>query len=229
MIPERWHWGGLREPVRAWHYSWELVSLQGFVPMHRILLHLGLAAAILLPGCAGRPEQGALPGVAYERSSKESVAARHRAYKRLLSFIAPGMTRRQLYALLPPARPPEIDAELYSSAGVYTLVFVGETYPLDEDFSLSVLFIPVDPMASLRPGRQVRPPSTVTAKGASKAKTIDQLLSSTSKATRFSRRSFKPSPDDKIAGSSWVILRHRSKADPVSLGNSPFPENPVVH
>lgn len=90
--------------------------------MNRTIWTIVIATACLLSGCA---------------SPRDPLAARKRAYKRLLSFIEPGMTRRQLYALLPPRR-----TSIVVQPGMFTLPPSppSERHELDPYFSLIVRY-----------------------------------------------------------------------------------------
>ena len=82
------------------------------------ILFLLLAVALVVGGCATRPV--------------DPLVARRQAYERILKNIQPGMTRRQLYALLPPQRTPEVETQPgFPSPGTQ---FHREWYPLDRDF-----------------------------------------------------------------------------------------------
>ena len=95
---------------------------------------IAIVAAGLLNGCASQPDP---------------VLARKKAYERLLSFIEPGMTRRQLYALLPPRRTPvaypsrTLTVSSMQSADVF--LHYTEEYELDREFSLFVQYRLADP------------------------------------------------------------------------------------
>jgi hypothetical protein len=72
-------------------------------------------------------------------SSHSPLAARRHAYERLLGFIEPGMTRKQLYALLPPRLTPSATSPtMLGIGGVYIYALHTEKHPLDRDFSLYV-------------------------------------------------------------------------------------------
>jgi hypothetical protein len=66
----------------------------------------------------------------------EAERTRIRAYKRTLRGVAPGMTRQQLYTLLPPAKKPQVQV----AAGE-----ILEMYPLDPGLYLSVRYTPAKP------------------------------------------------------------------------------------
>lgn len=92
-----------------------------------------IASAYILAGCAAT-------------QPKDPLAARQKAYERLTSFLEPGMTRRQVYALLPPARIPTYrglpDSELQSILGLRgPFGMTSETHPLDSDFELQVSYL----------------------------------------------------------------------------------------
>jgi hypothetical protein len=87
-----------------------------------------IALAALLPSCALTPER------------REQVA-RQKHYEQLLARVKPGMTRRQLYAILPPigvpiATPPQCSAII----GFAHFTPLMETHLLDADFSLRTQF-----------------------------------------------------------------------------------------
>ena len=95
--------------------------------MNGRLMALSLVALSVLPACATR--------------ARTPLAARHRAYERLLSFVEPGMTRRQLYALLPPSCTPSAQhPSLSSFIGIAQYSPHTEQHPLDRDFSLRVQY-----------------------------------------------------------------------------------------
>lgn len=91
-----------------------------------------LALLLMMGGCAS-------PLLKTPRE-EDTRPARRRAYERLLQCIEPGMTRRQLYALLPPRRIPQVSRPMIAIGGIYTFSFPREEYPLDRDFSLVVEF-----------------------------------------------------------------------------------------
>jgi hypothetical protein len=90
-----------------------------------------LSAASLFAGCAAPPG--------------DNIAPRRIAYQRLLRYIEPGMTRRQLYALLPPARTPlAVPPQFAAVIGTVCYTPQTEQHPLDDKFSLSVEYRPAD-------------------------------------------------------------------------------------
>jgi hypothetical protein len=96
---------------------------------HTVLL---IAAICGLAGCATTPT--------------DPLVARQNAYERLASFIEPGMTRRQLYALLPPQRPAmtvAVPDPGFSSipALLRPQAFQTETYPLDQNLDVQVEYL----------------------------------------------------------------------------------------
>jgi len=91
--------------------------------------HFLILAAILsmTAGCVARPA--------------DPLVARRHGYERLLSFIEPGMSRRQLYALLPPRRTPTaLPHMVYNNFYAGNYAYHGEAHPLDRDFSLYVQY-----------------------------------------------------------------------------------------
>jgi hypothetical protein len=99
---------------------------------------LAVIAICVLTGCATRP--------------RDPLTIRQQAYERLASFLEPGMTRRQLYALLPPQRPARTNVP---GPGIFMFGLPGpagyqsEHYPLDPDFQLNVeLVLAKSPAAS---------------------------------------------------------------------------------
>ena len=69
----------------------------------------------------------------------DPLAAQRKVYEERLKKIEPGMTRRQLYALLPPCRTPTADPPVLRqivSLPMFTLLT--EEHPLDENFTLHV-------------------------------------------------------------------------------------------
>lgn len=76
---------------------------------------------------------------------RDPLVARQRSYERLASFLEPGMTRRQLYALLPPQRPARTGSVDVPGSSIFGLMgpsgFQSEYYPLDPDFVLHASFI----------------------------------------------------------------------------------------
>ena len=104
--------------------------------MNGRLLALLLTALCVLPSCASSP--------------RNPLAARQRAYARLASFLKPGMTRRQLYALLPPQRTPTYTVSASPLAPGISFFpspfdYRVETHPLDPDFYLSVSYLLAHP------------------------------------------------------------------------------------
>ena len=95
-----------------------------------------LAALCVLPSCAS--------------SQRNPLAARQRAYQRLISLLEPGMTRRQLYALLPPQRAPSYTVSTSPfPAGSHFLPgpngYYSEIHPLDPEFHLTVSYLLAHP------------------------------------------------------------------------------------
>src|SRR5687768_2525655 len=91
-----------------------------------------LFATIALSGCA--------------TTARDPLAARKKAYERLASFLEPGMTRRQVYALLPPQRPPTT----WGPGSVFALPispFLNqvEFHPLDPAFRLRLSYTLANP------------------------------------------------------------------------------------
>ena len=91
-----------------------------------------LALVIAFTGCASREQR--------------ELKTRKAAYERLSASIAPGMTRRQLYALLPPkdvptASGPNSIIAVCSDPPADIWKFAFERYSLDDDFAVSVEFI----------------------------------------------------------------------------------------
>jgi hypothetical protein len=86
------------------------------------------ALAAILPGCALTPER------------REQVT-RQRHYQQLLAKVKPGMTRRQLYSILPPKSVP-VATPLHCWAIISLPQFwpLRETHPLDADFSLETQY-----------------------------------------------------------------------------------------
>jgi len=89
--------------------------------MNARALFFFIAVLVFVGGCATRPV--------------DPLVARREAYDRLRNNIRSGMTRRQLYALLPPRRTPEILPPLVDCGKCW---FYKEMYSLDRDFSLEV-------------------------------------------------------------------------------------------
>lgn len=103
---------------------------------------LATFAVVALCSCATTPRDPNDPFNLVGMYQQE-CANRQKAYGGLLSFLERGMTRRQLYALLPPRRTPTI------VVGAVDLVFVlpradfqNEFHPLDADFALHVTYHP---------------------------------------------------------------------------------------
>lgn len=104
-----------------------------------------LAALSILTGCANIP--------------RDPLHQRQRAYERLASFLEPGMTRRQLYALLPPQGTPTFTrSTCLPSWGISALPGPAcwtERQRLDADFELDVSYLPSDgPKLNLGGSRQ---------------------------------------------------------------------------
>jgi hypothetical protein len=95
-------------------------------PVKRFVL-LAASVMVFTSGCATQ--------------SPHPISARRRAYERLLSFIEPGMTRRQIYALLPPRRTPSaLPPSVFAVAGIPIYAHHSELHSLDADFSLFVQY-----------------------------------------------------------------------------------------
>ena len=74
-------------------------------------------------------------------SKRDPLSARRRSYEKLLTFIEPGMTRRQLYALVPPRKTPTATPPSLSTViGVAMFSPHTEQHELDHDFSLRVQY-----------------------------------------------------------------------------------------
>ena len=116
--------------------------------MNGRLAALSFAALIVLSGCV--------------TSARDPLAARRHEYKRLLSFIEPSMTRRQLYALLPPCRTPGAKPpSLFSIISFVQYSPHTEQHLLDRDFSLYVQYrlanLKEYPLPPFAPGRRNNP------------------------------------------------------------------------
>jgi hypothetical protein len=104
----------------------------------RIFFALG---AVALGSCAGTNRDRNDP-FGFERNSLEPLSARQKAYERLASYLERGMTRRQLYALLPPRRPPIMYPKEPDSPFAFPVLRLPnfELHPLDGDFALYVAY-----------------------------------------------------------------------------------------
>lgn len=72
-------------------------------------------------------------------STKDPVVLRQKSYEKLAALIQPGMTRRQLYALLPPKEVPRASPPGESIGPPLNLYFRHrEEHMLDRDFQLAV-------------------------------------------------------------------------------------------
>jgi hypothetical protein len=116
--------------------------------MKNHLLGITIAVLWVLSGCA--------------TNARNPLAARRQAYKRLLSFIEPGMTRRQLYALLPPCRTPEAKPPAFwGTVGITQYTSHAEKHPLDRNFFLHVQYrlanLKEYPLPAFAPGRRHNP------------------------------------------------------------------------
>lgn len=130
--------------------------------MNRKIWTIVISTACLLSGCA---------------NPRDPLASRERAYERLLSFIEPGMTRRQLYALLPPRRTPVAHwSGPITMSGVYggglglDLTY-SERHELDRQFFLLVQYRLADPREFPRLRVDIPKPGTAISGNA-----IDALL-----------------------------------------------------
>ena len=96
-------------------------------PMSLRLFLPAMVALVAFSGCASK--------------SSDPLAARRKAYQRLASFLEPGMTRRQLYALLPPAKRPMAQSCI-STSGAFppACMMDREWYPLDQNLTLQVSY-----------------------------------------------------------------------------------------
>jgi len=72
--------------------------------------------------------------------SPDPLAAQRKVYEEQLLKIEPGMTRRQLYAVLPPSSAPEVTPAGFSGAiiSIPLYDFHAERHPLGDDFDLRV-------------------------------------------------------------------------------------------
>jgi hypothetical protein len=132
-----------------------------------------LIAGFALGSCATKDRHSKDP-LSVQREISKQLAARQKGYERLASFLEPGMTRRQVYALLPPYRPPttfHYDAR----AQAYALVFAfpaprgsqAESHPLDPDFEMEIDYILASetspwPFVPRPPERKHGPDQTIT-------------------------------------------------------------------
>jgi hypothetical protein len=107
--------------------------------MRHLLSLVLLFAASLITGCATHTSDPNDP-FGLEQKQEKLLASRQRAYERLASFLEPGMTRRQLYALLPPNQKPSSCNENNSPWVLPRPAFDTRTedHPLDEVFRLRV-------------------------------------------------------------------------------------------
>ncbi len=142
--------------------------------MRRILVFA--AAVALLAGCAS--------------PQLSPQAKRRKAYEGLLTFIEPGMTRRQLYALLPPRRPPTMVPSIFFIIGsIDRSPHLQEEHSLDPEFSLLVEY------QDHRPRKAVSAqPSKAAYTGAISPNAIDALLFGMLPPVKTGRS--KENPDD---------------------------------
>ena len=87
-----------------------------------------IISLLLLTSCASPP--------------RTDLDLRSDAYKKILSMIEVGMTRKQLYALFPPMRRPIAKPPRITSicGGFVDFVSHRELYPLDRDFGILVTY-----------------------------------------------------------------------------------------
>ncbi len=91
--------------------------------IHRLLTVLMIIALTFTSSCV---------------STKDPVALRQKSYEKLVALIQPGMTRRQLYALLPPKEVPRASPQSLFPVDSRSNQNLHENHRLDWDFQVRV-------------------------------------------------------------------------------------------